>query len=292
MARFTTHAKERLKERYEDYEAYEIADIGNLFNQLYTVVHYSKDGSEVREIKYKNTTMQGIIKDERIVTIIPCIFSTSQDIEEKDKKMINLSNELYVVDDVLTMEKLMTTSEIAEALNVHYTTINKIAKKLYPSRIRNGVRAYFNEVEATLIKNEIGKGRTDLSNIAKVEGIKTSVEEDQIISNAMQILLNRLNEAKKENESLKPKAALAEVALRDESKQYSITDAGKHLGLRQSEIFDIMRNKGYLTSKNMPSQKAINKGILSIKTNVVNGHNRPQAVMTMENINNFREDIE
>ena len=90
-------------------------------------------------------------------------------------------------------------------------------------------------------------------------------------------------------ELMVPKAALAEDALRDEEEHYSITQAGKHIGLRQSEIFSILRAKSMLTTENLPTQKAIDDGILQLRTNTnCNGRNRQQAIMTMENIYNFQ----
>jgi phage antirepressor YoqD-like protein len=86
-----------------------------------------------------------------------------------------------------------------------------------------------------------------------------------------------------------PKAELADKALRDESKHYSITDAGKHIGLSQSKMFALMREKKLITRKNLPTQKAIELNILQLRTNVdCNGKNRPQSIMTMEQMDNFR----
>ncbi len=88
-------------------------------------------------------------------------------------------------------------------------------------------------------------------------------------------------------EELKPKAELADACIRDESTHYSITDAGKHLGIRQSEMFSIMRSNYLLTQKSLPTQKALDYGVLIVRTNEVNGKNRKQSVMTMACINEF-----
>lgn len=94
----------------------------------------------------------------------------------------------------------------------------------------------------------------------------------------------------KENKLLLPKAELADAALRDKEEHYSITEAGKHLGLRQSEIFEILRDNKLLTLNNLPSQKSIDYKVLFLRTNAKEGQrNHPQAVMNMENMDNFRK---
>jgi anti-repressor protein len=98
-----------------------------------------------------------------------------------------------------------------------------------------------------------------------------------------------LEERERQLSIMAPKAELADIAIRDQETQMSITLAGKHICLSQSEIFFMLREKGLLTMDRLPTQKAINKRILTTKSNIVDGKNYPQAVMTMENIYNFRE---
>jgi len=89
---------------------------------------------------------------------------------------------------------------------------------------------------------------------------------------------------------LLPKAELADAALRDKTEHYSITEAGKHLGLRQSEMFKILRDNNLLTKTNLPTQKSIDYNVLILRSNAELGErNHPQSVMTMENMDNFRK---
>lgn len=89
---------------------------------------------------------------------------------------------------------------------------------------------------------------------------------------------------------VEPKAALADQALRDKTEHYSITDAGKHLGINQKLMFLILRDKGLLTKKNLPTQKALNYGVLLERTNSCDdGKNRKQAVMDMSCIFEFKK---
>lgn len=177
----------------------------------------------------------------------------------------------------------MTIKQISEALNVDNSTVRKIGKKLYPELFENGITTYFNQREVTFIKNEIGKGRTDLGNIAEVSNISTDID---MVNKTAEVIIWLTNK----NKELTEKAALADAALRDDKEHYSITEAGKHLRIRQSDMFKILRSNGLLTIYNLPSQKAIDLNILFLRTNAVYGErNRPQSVMTMQNIDNFRK---
>lgn len=89
---------------------------------------------------------------------------------------------------------------------------------------------------------------------------------------------------------MRPTFQFAKLAIRDKNTQYSITDAGKHLGLHQKEIFEILRKNKLLTKKNKPTQYALDQRILQIKTSTAeNGTNFSQAVMTIENMKNFND---
>lgn len=122
------------------------------------------------------------------------------------------------------------------------------------------------------------------------KALKVKPLTGQILIATALIEANRIMEnQEKEIEILKPKAELADAAIRDESKHYCITDAGKLLGINQTRIFRILRSNYLLTSKRLPTQKALNEEILDIRNNVRGGKNYPQAIMTMKNIDNFRK---
>ena len=103
----------------------------------------------------------------------------------------------------------------------------------------------------------------------------------QSFSEALQLAADQA----KQLELQAPKVELADKCIRSK-KSMSITDAGKHLGLRQTDIFKILRDNDYLTKKRLPKQKALDRKILTLVTN--SEQNYKQAVMTMENIMNFQ----
>jgi phage regulator Rha-like protein len=106
----------------------------------------------------------------------------------------------------------------------------------------------------------------------------------QSFSEALQLAADQA----KQLELQAPKVALADESIRDKTTHYSITAGGKQIGLSQSKIFNLMREKRLLTVKKLPTQLALDKNFLTLRTNIVNGKNRPQAVMNMENIFNFK----
>lgn len=194
--------------------------------------------------------------------------------------------------------KLMTVKELAKVLNVSTDLIKKRIRELFPDKMENGKTTYLTEKEVTAVKLRIQENSSlstydDRDRLVSMP--KTKLEEDLLIQQAMQIQANRVSLLTAENEQLKnekllnaPKVALADESIRDVNTHYSITNAGKQIGLSQSKMFSLLLEKRLITSSKLPTQKALDKNMLSIRTNVVNGKNYPQAVFTMENIFNFK----
>ena len=172
----------------------------------------------------------------------------------------------------------MTIKEIATILGKDDSTIRKIGKRLFPDNFMNGHITNLSETQVTAIKLNLGKNS---------ELPKTDLEKELLVMQAMNFQAEKIKTMQSQIAVLKPKAELADKVIRDTTKQYSIRDAGKHLNLSQTEIFNIMRDNHLLTKKNLPTQKALNDCLLSIKTNITDNGNRPQSVMTMENIAYF-----
>jgi phage antirepressor YoqD-like protein len=148
------------------------------------------------------------------------------------------------------------------------------------------------EEEVTIIKLK-------LRPTTKVVANKTQLEKNLLIQQAFGFLKEQeeslrleLTEAKKQLTLQAPKVKLAEECIRDKDKHYSITNAGKQLGLKRTFIFNLMIEKHLLTSEKLPTQHALNRDFISLRTNTIGGKNYPQAVMTMENIYNFKKSYE
>ena len=193
---------------------------------------------------------------------------------------------------------LMTVKEVAEILGLDIRTVQLKVKELFPDIVANGKITYLTQTQVTAVKLRIQENghlatSNDRSRLANMP--KTPLEEDLLIQQAMQIQANRVLILTQDNERMKnrlklqaPLVALADESLRDVTTHFSITNAGKQIGLSQTKIFALMNEKKLLTASKLPTQKALDKGILTLRTNVVCGKNRPQAVMTMANIFNFK----
>jgi len=180
----------------------------------------------------------------------------------------------------LSTNVFMTVKEVAEVLNKDESTIRKIGKSLFHDEFKNGITTYLNEAQVTAIKLNLGKNS---------ELPKTDLEKELIIQQAMMFQAEKITSLQNQIDIMRPKAELADIALRDKSEHYSITEAGKQLGLRMSEMFAILRSKGLIDSVNLPRQKALDCGVLTLRTNVINGKLRKQSVLTLGNINEFRK---
>ena len=184
----------------------------------------------------------------------------------------------------------MTILQLSKVLEVSRDLIEKRIKELFPDRMKQGVVTNLEEWECTAIKLRIQQNSSldtsdDRRKLADMP--KTNLEKKMIVAQAMQFLNEEIEELKQANKIMKPKAEIVDHSFRNNS-QYSITEAGKDLGIRQSKMFGILRDNGLLTTKSLPTQKALDMGILSIKINVTETGNYNQAVMTTENIMNFK----
>ncbi len=191
-----------------------------------------------------------------------------------------------------TTNPTMTVKEVAEILGVTERTIQRHLKNIRQNTdnvVGHGKLSLLNQEEVTKIKIKIQEsGRTDLRNVAEVAKINTDLEMIEKTADVMGWLKSKYDNFKAENDLLKPKAELADAVLRDKKKHYCIRDAGKLLGLNQTQMYNLLREKGLVTKGTVPSQKALDYKVLTLRVNHVGKKSYPQSIMTMENIQNFR----
>jgi phage antirepressor YoqD-like protein len=190
-------------------------------------------------------------------------------------------------------EKKMTIREVAEKFGVSEKHIRFTITVLFPEKLINGVKTYLNEKEVTAIKLEIQKNpHLDQS----VELPKTKLEKMLLIKQAEQFRDEMIAELQIENERLgqkvisdAPKVESFE-ALQRSDKNMSITEASKHFGLHpKTQVFPFLRKHLYLTSKDLPSQKALNEGVLiERQTQGNDGVYRGQAVVESAHLEVWR----
>lgn len=126
---------------------------------------------------------------------------------------------------------------------------------------------------AMLQRNE--KGKEIRRKLIELEKVWNSPEK--VMARALDIAHKTIANLQIENEEMKPKAIFADaVATSDTS--ILIGDLAKLIkqngtDIGQKRLFERMRNDGYLiktgTSKNMPTQKAMEKGLFEVKERVI-----------------------
>ena len=169
-------------------------------------------------------------------------------------------------------EKMMTTKELAEALNVDVDTVNNAVKQLDFSEVlrkSTGGRPtkVFTEKQATLIKQEIQKHHNLKSR--QIDDVTTEVEENETILKAIRILKNR-------NEELRKRAELAENKnniLMHSEKTYTISEMAKELGYKSAIEFNkILYNDKIIFKRNgtwIPYSDYSESGYFEIKQSIL-----------------------
>jgi len=185
--------------------------------------------------------------------------------------------------------RMMTVKEVAEALGVHIDTIHSWIDKLYPDIKKNGVTTYLDEEQVTRIKQNIGTGRNDLQHLRNVPKVTTELEMAEMTMKVIQYHVSRNKELEAALASAAPKVEMADALLHS-GQTMSITDAAKHFGLHpKAEVFPYLRERGYLTAHDLPSQAAIDAGYLRLcEVRCPDGEVRRQAVVPVARLDVWR----
>jgi phage antirepressor YoqD-like protein len=168
-------------------------------------------------------------------------------------------------------ERAMTAREAADTLGVDERTIQRITKRLFPEVVRNGVTTLLNEAQATAVKSEIGKGRTDLDNIVEVGNIRTDLEMTLQAQECLRYFMEKAIALEKEMASknaqiaeLKPKAETLDKITATESdisvRELAAILAVPHLG--RNNLFQKLRDDGYIDGFNRPYRNYVEGGLM------------------------------
>ena len=186
---------------------------------------------------------------------------------EKEEALNRLGNLVAVAEKPATM----TTKEVAEALGVDISTVQKAAKRLSETsdvlpKLRQGQTARYTEAQATLIKKEIQKHHNLQSR--QIDTVSTEVEENETIANALLILQRRSEEYRLRAE----RAERTNIILMHTSKLYTVTEIAKELGYRSAnELNKELELRGLQYKVNgtwVPTAKYSNMGLFEIKQEV------------------------
>jgi phage antirepressor YoqD-like protein len=169
----------------------------------------------------------------------------------------------------------MTIYETADALGISRDLVEKRVNELFPNRMRKGMTTYLTEAEVTAVKMRIQQN----SSLATSDDHRRLADMPST-DLEMMILDRRVSEWK----TRKIKELQKEIATKDEviaisapkvesfnalmrsDQTMSITDAAKHFGLHpKAEVFPYLRDRGYLTKYDLPTQAAIDAGYLALR---------------------------
>ena len=162
-------------------------------------------------------------------------------------------------------DRKMTVKEMSEALNISERTIQEHAKAMFPGYVRNGMTTMLDEYQVTAIKKAVEKsGRNDLANVREVAFATTALEIEEMTLKVISYHKAEADRLRSELSAAKP-AIESHAALMRSEKTMSITQCAKHFGVHpKTEVFPYLRARGYLTSKDLPSQDALDADILAL----------------------------
>ena len=141
----------------------------------------------------------------------------------------------------LTTEKIMTVREVAEVLKVSGQAVRDAIKKLYPDSLINGVTTFLNEEQVTAIKLQIQSGGNRyLKDNFEVINVKTDLEKELLIFQAMQFQQEKINklqlEVEKANNQIK-------MLVHDFKKLYTTTEIAKELNMKSAQDLNFRLSK-------------------------------------------------
>ena len=137
---------------------------------------------------------------------------------------------------------LNNTGERGKPRTEYYLTMDTAKHLAMLERNENGkkIRAYFIEIEKAWNTPEL------------------------VFARALQAANKLVEESKHKIAELAPKAESHDAMMRSD-KTMSITQCAKHFGVHpKTEVFPYLRERGYLTSKDLPSQDALDADILAL----------------------------
>jgi len=114
-------------------------------------------------------------------------------------------------------------------------------------------------------------------------------------SEALQLAADQAKEIEAKTAALAiaaPKVESFDHLMRSEHTM-SITQAAKHFGLHpKAEVFPYLRDRGYLTARDLPTQAALDSGYLALReSECSDGEVRPQAVVLTSQLETWRKRV-
>jgi phage antirepressor YoqD-like protein len=154
-------------------------------------------------------------------------------------------------------DRRMTVKELAERFGCDTHTITNHANRLFPGKIQNGVKTYFDEREATLILESIKRGQENQTTLkGSLQGMETALTPALKLAQLAELIerSHREIEAIKdaEIERLKQQAAADAPkvgyyeALVDRNHLTNFRDTAKEIGIPEKRFIALLEAKGYI----------------------------------------------
>lgn len=141
----------------------------------------------------------------------------------------------------LTKEKIMTVREVAEVLKVSGQAVRDAIKKLYPDSLINGVTTFLNEEQVTAIKLQIQSGGNRyLKDNFEVINVKTDLEKELLIFQAMQFQQEKINKLQSEIDQANNQI---KMLVHDFKKLYTTTEIAKELNMKSAQDLNFRLSK-------------------------------------------------
>ena len=183
----------------------------------------------------------------------------------------------------------MTVKEVAEVLGVTAEAIKKHIRELYPDTIQNGVTTYLTEEQVYNIKKR-------MIPTTSVVAATTSLDIEEMTVKVIQYHMAEAERLRIENAKQSEQLAIAAPkvesfdAMQRGQNVMSVTQAAKHFGLHpKTEVFPYLRDCGYLTGRDLPSQAALDAGYLvQRQVRCPDGVFRPAACVMLSQLETWR----
>jgi phage antirepressor YoqD-like protein len=181
----------------------------------------------------------------------------------------------------LITRDMMTVKQVAEALSVEDRTIRKYIEKLFPDLMQNGKTTFLDEAHVTAIKLEMERN----PHLERSFQVKTNLEKQLIISQAMQFQQEMIAELQAENDVMRPKAIAYDKFLAPD-KAIPMSQAAKLLNTGRNKLFAELRANKILMSDNTPYQPYTGYFKVTFDTKNINGKevNFPVTLVTPKGI--------
>lgn len=168
---------------------------------------------------------------------------------------------------------LMAMGDVAISFGVDERTVRKYAYKIFPNKIKNGVKTYFNEEEVTRIKFELQKNQ-HLGSSPELP--KTNLEKKLLIQQAIGFLNEEIEDLKQkvEHQTKQLEKAQPKIDFHDQVEtsvnSISVAEFANLLtknGFKtgQNKLFKWFYDNRYLITSDRPYQLYINAGLFEVK---------------------------